>query len=308
LALDGRGVSLRRKRRPPSDSRKTCSLSRAELGLARQTAEAFLREAEKAARLPEKVAALRYLGLTCLTQGHFVEACTHLEEVLRTYDPSCDRDASFRFGTDSLPSATIYLAQVYWQFGEFKRARELSDEAVARAVESAHDSTLANIWLFRAAFKMGPREANATLQAARALGELSQRLSLPIYSSAASVYSCWALIRLSGRKSSLAELRQYLTSHKTLGSKLSLPLLQGRIAEIEGELEDAHAALGHIDEALGFANDTAEYQYSALLHGIRGRILLELEPRKIEAAENSFVSALAIAQEQGARTRPCGRI
>jgi tetratricopeptide (TPR) repeat protein len=145
------------------------SLSRGELGLARQTAETFLHEAEKAARMPEKVAALRYLGLTCLTQGHFVEARTHLEEVLRIYDPSRDRDASFRFGTDSLASATIYLAFVRWQFGDFRRARELSDEAVARAIDSAHDPTLANIWLFRAAFEMARDDAEATLRAARAL-------------------------------------------------------------------------------------------------------------------------------------------
>jgi hypothetical protein len=45
------------------------SLQRAELDLARETVETFLREAVKAARMPETVAALRYLGLTCLCQG-----------------------------------------------------------------------------------------------------------------------------------------------------------------------------------------------------------------------------------------------
>jgi tetratricopeptide (TPR) repeat protein len=68
------------------------SLQRAELDLARETVETFLREAVKAARMPETVAALRYLGLTCLCQGHFVEARAHLEEVLRIYDPSRDRE------------------------------------------------------------------------------------------------------------------------------------------------------------------------------------------------------------------------
>jgi hypothetical protein len=48
-------------------------LQRAELDLARETAEAFLREAVKAVRKPETVAAHRYLGLTCLCQGQFVE-------------------------------------------------------------------------------------------------------------------------------------------------------------------------------------------------------------------------------------------
>ena len=75
--------------------------------------------------MPETLAALRYLGLTLLSQGHLVEARPHLEEVLRTYDPNRDREAQFRFGTDSLASATIYLAHAYWQLGDVKRAREL---------------------------------------------------------------------------------------------------------------------------------------------------------------------------------------
>jgi tetratricopeptide (TPR) repeat protein len=275
------------------------SLSRAELGLARQTAETFLREAERAARMPETVAALRYLGLTCLVQGHFVDARTHLEEVRRIYDPSRDRDASFRFGTDSLASATIYLAQVSWQFGEFKRARELSDEAVARAVESAHDPTLANIWLFRTAFEMARDDAEGTLRAARALCELSERLKLPIYSSGASVYSCWARLRLGDSETSFAELRQYLANHKMLGTKIGLPFIQAKIAEIEGNMEDAKLALVHIDEALAFANDTGEHQYRASLHSIRGKILLKLDPAKTEVPEDSLLTAIAIAQQQG---------
>ena len=131
--------------------------------------------------MPETVAALRYLGLTCLCQGHLVEARTHLEEVLRIYDPSRDRDASFRFGTDSLASATIYLAFVCWQLGDFRRARELSDEAIAWAIETGHAATIANTWAFKAVFEMTRGDAEATLRAAQALVELSQRLRLPNY-------------------------------------------------------------------------------------------------------------------------------
>jgi tetratricopeptide (TPR) repeat protein len=137
------------------------SLMRGELDLARQTAETFLREAENAGRIPETLAALRYLGLTSYNQGRFVEARTHLEEVLRAYDPGRDGEANFRFGTDTLASATIYLAIVYWRLGDFKRARELSDEAVARAVETAHGATLANIWLFKAVFERSRGDAEA---------------------------------------------------------------------------------------------------------------------------------------------------
>ena len=108
-------------------------------------------------------------------------------------------NANFRFGTDSLASATIYLAFAYWQFGDFRRARELSDEAIARALESAHDATIANTWAFKAVFEMGSGDAEATLRAAQALVEVSQRLRLPNYL-AATVY-------LAGRAPGLATLR-----------------------------------------------------------------------------------------------------
>ena len=91
-----------------------------------------------------------------------MEARTHLEEVLRTYDPGRDREAQFRFGTDSLASATIYLAQACWQLGDFKRARELSDEAIARAVDLAHGPTLANTWSFKAALEMYRGDARSS--------------------------------------------------------------------------------------------------------------------------------------------------
>jgi predicted ATPase len=57
-------------------------ISRGELGLARQTAETFQRDAEHAARVTEAAVARRVLGTTCFAQGDFTEALTNLEEAL----------------------------------------------------------------------------------------------------------------------------------------------------------------------------------------------------------------------------------
>ena len=119
------------------------SLFRGEFGSARETAESFLREAERAARPTEAAVAHRLLGFTLLSQGDFAQARAHLEQALRIYDPERDREAKFRFGLDSQVAATSYLALAAWWFGDVGRARELMDEAVARAVESAHAPTLA---------------------------------------------------------------------------------------------------------------------------------------------------------------------
>jgi hypothetical protein len=111
------------------------SFFRGELGAAREAAESFLRKAEREAEPTEVAAAHRVLGLALLFQGDFAEARAHCEQTLRIYDPERDREAKFRLGPDSRAAATAYLALAAWCFGEVAPARDLMDEAVARAVE-----------------------------------------------------------------------------------------------------------------------------------------------------------------------------
>ena len=74
---------------------------RGEIGAARDASERFLSEAEEAALPLEVGVALRYLGGSCLWQGHFVEAKQHLLKALNCFNPERDREARFRFGIDT---------------------------------------------------------------------------------------------------------------------------------------------------------------------------------------------------------------
>src|SRR5215467_3767673 len=106
---------------------------RGELGLAREIAATFLREAECEARTTEVGVGRRLVGCTCLWQGDFIEAQANLVEALRIYDPERDREARFRFGRDTGANARAYLAITKWQLGEVGPARALIEETVAHA-------------------------------------------------------------------------------------------------------------------------------------------------------------------------------
>ena len=112
------------------------NLARGELRLAREAAEIFLREAEKEHRATDAAAARRCLGTACLLQGDLAAARAHFEQALRIFDLERDREAKFRFGHDGGAGATSYLALTNWLLGEAGPARKLSEEAIARAVES----------------------------------------------------------------------------------------------------------------------------------------------------------------------------
>jgi class 3 adenylate cyclase/predicted ATPase len=277
------------------------SISCGELGLARQTAETFQREARRLAQMTATAVAYRVLGTTCFAQGDFSEALANLEEALRIYDPDRDREAKFRFGNDAGPIVTAYLAHTKWQFGELTRARELIEEAVARAVESAHAPTLAIVYQFKTYYEILRGDAAAAQHCAKALVEHSEEHGIALFLAMGAVFSAWAGARL-GDLEAMAELRRSVEAFTDQGNRLWVPIYQGLLAEIEAEAGAAEAALIRIDEALALARQTGEHRSDALLHRIRGDIILKRDPADHAPAEDAFLTAIAIAQQQKARS------
>jgi class 3 adenylate cyclase/predicted ATPase len=277
------------------------NLSRGEFALGRETAEAFRREAENAARMTEAVVGRRMLGLNYLWQGDFTQSQANLVQALRIYDPQRDREAKFRFGMDSGACATAYLAHTSWQFGEIERARELIEEAVARAVESGHAPSLAQVYQFKALLGVFRGDANAALHAGETVIGLGREHGLAIAIGWGTPCLCWARAQLGERETGVTALTQAVAAYADT-YKLFLPLFQGLLAELEAGAEHADGALTRIDAALAFAGQTGEHWTDALLHRIRGEILLKRDPANTAPAEEAFLTATAVAKQQQAKS------
>jgi predicted ATPase len=68
------------------------------------------------------------------------------------------------------------------------------------------------------------------------------------------------------------------------------------------EAEVAQSGLSTIEAAIAEATETGEHQYLAESHRIRGEILLKRDPADTAPAEEAFLTAIAIAQQQKARS------
>ena len=278
------------------------SIWRGEFRSAGEAAESFLRVAERAARPTEAAVGHRILGWTCLLQGDLEKARTHCEQTLRIYDPERDREAKFRFGQDSAVAATGLLALAAWRLGDVERARELMDEAVARAVETAHVPTLASRYSGQSVLEMVREDAVAGRRAAEAAVALGREHGLTLYRTLAELNLAWARAKLGDRNADPTELRQAVGAYAGQGNKLQLPFYQGLVAEIEAERGEVEAALAGIDEALSLAGETGEHWFDAGLHRIRGEILLKQNAADPVDAEAAFLAAIAVAQQQKARS------
>jgi len=278
------------------------SVMRGELGLALETAESFLREAENAGRMTETVAARACLGRARLWQGDLIGAEANLVEAVRTYDPERDRDAEFRFGVDIAATATGFLALAAWALGDVERARALSEGAVARADETAHAPTRAVVYDGISLYQTLCGDPEAVSRTAKIAVDLGREHGMAMYLAWGEVLSHWARARLGDRESGMIGLQEALAAYLSQGNKLFTPLFQGLLAELEAEGNDADGALRRIDEALALASETGERWTDAQLHRIRGAIVLRRDPANTAPAEEAFLAAIAIAQAQKARS------
>jgi predicted ATPase len=278
------------------------SLLGGELGLARETAESFLREAETERRMTEAAVARRSVGLARLWQGDLIGAEANLAVALRIYDPERDRDAKFRFTADNGVAAAAYLALASWALGNVERARALSDEALACADETPHAPTHASVYHFISLYHVLRGDPETVRRTAKIPVDLGREHGMALWLAFGEVHSNWARAWLGDRESGMKDFREALVAYNDQGNKMNVPLFQGLIAELEAEGDDADGALRRIDEALALANETGERWTDALLHRIRGEILLKRDPANPSPAEEAYRTAIAVAQTQKARS------
>jgi predicted ATPase len=79
-------------------------------------------------------------------------------------------------------------------------------------------------------------------------------------------------------------------------------LLKIAHAEAEHEAGDVHRAVALVDEGLAIAERTGYRAFEAELHRVRGEILLKRDPANPAPAEDAFLTAIAVAKQQGTRS------
>src|SRR6202040_3575102 len=87
-----------------------------------------------------------------------------------------------------------------------------------------------------------------------------------------------------------------------MGNVLFTTLFETALAETEAEAGEIEAALASIDHAVALTERTGQRWNEADTHRARGRILLKRDPANTVPAEEAFLTAIAVAQQQKARS------
>jgi tetratricopeptide (TPR) repeat protein len=285
-----------------ADWRPVFALVRGELQSSCQLALAFLKEAEATGRAVEAGVARRCLALAYYQAADFLEARFHCERALEACDPECERETQERFHDATGPIVMSVLAVTMWQLGEIGRARELIDQANRRGSELGHGPSMVHPVYWKSRLEILRGDAAAALSAAEALDGLSREHGMPFWRTEARLSAGWARGRLHDAAAGAEDLRRALADRNDQDAKNNLWFSVGLLAELEAETLGAESSLARIDEAMALARKVETRCSLPFLHLLRGKLLLERDPSNPAPAEEAFRTALAIAQEQGARS------
>jgi tetratricopeptide (TPR) repeat protein len=279
------------------------SFTRGEYAEARDIAETFLQEAEAEGRAMEAGAARRMLGLVLLHQGNLHAARSILEQALADYVPERDAATQSRFGRDTEVSAAAYLALTYWHLGKLERARQSIARALQRADELGSVAARANALYWQTVLEAHRGDASATHAAADALLRLTDECGIRTYADFCQIFASWAYGRLTSPEAGAERLKQAIaTLNAAQGGRTGTKWYQGLLAELELVMSRPDGALQQIDQALEITDLKGGHYQQPRLHRLRGDILLKRDPSNPAPAEDAYRTAIAIAQQQGARS------
>src|SRR5271166_3973196 len=277
------------------------SYVRGELGAMRELSEAFLRDCASRPNSPEAGVAHRIHGVTKSFAGEFDDARAHLEKALEIFESEQDDDLAFRFGMDIGIAAMIQAAMVYWPLCEFDLARRQVDAMAARLAQVRHVATAAYAHSFGAMFEIIRRDPIRATHSASALVNLAKDHEMPQWTAFAEFLKGWMDWRTGG-PSGILGMRRGIALFIEQNIAIFGPLIKSVLAEAEAETNQIEVALARLDQALAESGRTGQRRFDADLHRIRGEILFKQNPADPAPAEEALLTAIAIAQQQKARS------
>ena len=278
------------------------SYMRGELPSMRAHAAAFLSDLEASPDSPEASVAYRASGNTCWFAGDYREARDRLERALALFQPGRDEDLAYRFGWDAGVAAMANLAAVLWSLGEVDRAISFIDRMKTRILDLTHVGTLALGRMHAALFDLMRGDRARAAPNAFELVHLASEHDLTMWHAFGVFLQGWTASHCGPPAGELEDMRRGVEQLGEQNVVFFDGLLKIALAEGEARAGDPDRALALLDEALATADRLGYRAFEAELHRARGDALLMRDPANSAPAEDAFLTAIAVAKQQGTRS------
>ncbi len=271
------------------------TLARGDLVQARELAEESLALAESGGEPRQLARALVTNGTTLYYLGELDAAATQLERARRLLAREELRPAH---GTVQAPivNCVAFLAMTTWFRGRPDAALASCEEARALAEQLAHPLSL--LWASHVTailHHLRGEPAEAATVAEVAI-RLATDLRLRQWTAWGVYFHGWLATTEGRLAEGIAAMHAGLDEYRATGAELGRVYFTATLAEAHGRAGEAEHALALLDESLALATARSERYYAAELHRLRAGLLAEPV-----AAEAELRRAVTLATQQGNR-------
>jgi predicted ATPase/class 3 adenylate cyclase len=278
-------------------------LSLAHFQTARDKAAELLRLGEQLQDDEAILQGHRIMGWVSLYLGEFTVSSTHIDEVLRLYDPEKHEELKHRYAHDSRVAALCVRAILQSLCGYPDKAKKATTEALDYARSINHTPSLVYALTFAGALpatlQLDPQKAG---DYAAEILSLSEQLRSELWLGFGRVICGWSAGTQISYKDGLQLLQQGLESLETTAPNPWRPVFLLLLAETHLNGDETHQALGTLESALQLSEQTGERIWVAGIHLLFGKAILSQDSNNIQGAEARFQQALDVATEQGAKS------
>ncbi|TEU12982.1 MAG: tetratricopeptide repeat protein, partial [Anaerolineales bacterium] len=274
---------------------------RAEHQRARELAEEALSLAQRAKDPLHVALGHWYLGFILFGLGEYTAARAYLEQMIAFYEPQHHYPLVFQCGSDAGLSALAYNACCLWCLGYPEQALKQSQEALALARELGHPFSLADVLCYAGCmFNEMRRDAPALKDHAEELIRLSNEKGFPGWLAEGTCFRGEALAMLGQVQEGMAQMREGMAAHQSVGVRLNLSEKLCSLAEAQAKAGQPEEGLATLAEALALVEETNERYCEAELYRLKGELLLAQGDDA--EAEASFHKAIEVARRQQAKS------
>ncbi len=238
------------------------------------------------------------VGQTHLFRGELVAARSMLEQAVAAQH---EEDRTSLSSIDRRVICRLHFGQALALLGYPAQALKITRDAVAIARDLSRPFDVAVAMVFVCAAHLIVGDFSSALTQSNAALELKEKEQLPVFAVANAAIDHGYVLSMQGRADGLAQMQQGIAGHRAHRVLFGLPLMIARLAQALQVCGQPAKARSTMAEAIELARATGEGMYLAEIYRLEGELSLAQDSAAASEAENSFRTAIKVAQQQSAK-------
>jgi predicted ATPase len=187
--------------------------------------------------------------------------------------------------------------------GEVDDGRQVAKDMTARAIQGGHAHSIVFARVVYALFEVMCGNPGQAAPHVEALLAVAREHGMKLWIAFGSFLEPWARSNAGDRDDKFVKgMRLGIAALQEQGVFAYAPQLETALAVAEAEIGEIEPALATINRAIAETERTGQRWYEAETYRIRGEILLKRDSANTAPAEEAFLTALAVAQQQKAKS------